>query len=242
VPPVGAAAIVIIVAAMRTSGLFFVVGLFAAVSAGCNGSSSSDKPADVKPVATATAAEPPPSAADGFDGSCKGPECVAKCDRLGRPRDCYEAGDAYRRGKDDLAANVPSAVKYLEKACAKKYSEGCYDLGHLYSVADKGVTQDVAKAITYQMSACEYGRGQACDELSKRAESGDGMPKDHAKAIGLLAKGCAAQDYQEWTCRAFKKAVDAKDADALKAVDAWKTACAAKEKAACKGLERADLK
>ena len=92
------------------------------------------------------------------------------------------------------------------------------------------------------MSACDYGRGQACDELSKRAESGDGMPKDHPKAIGMLAKGCAAQDYQEWTCRAFKKSVDAKDPDAVKAVDAWKAGCAAKEKAACKGLERADLK
>jgi TPR repeat protein len=223
--------------------LLFVIGLLGAVSAGCNGSSSSEKPAEVKPTASPAAApEPPVSAADGFDGSCKGPECVAKCDRLGRRRDCYEAGDAYRRGKDDLAANVPSAVKYLEKACAKKNSEGCYDLGHLYSVADKGVAQDVAKAITYQTSACEYGRGQACDELAKRAESGDGMPKDHAKAIGLLARGCAAKDYQEWTCRAFKKAVDAKDPDAMKAVAAWKTSCAAKEKAGCDGLERADLK
>jgi TPR repeat protein len=228
---------------MRTLALFFAVGLLGAVSAGCNGSSSTEKPAEVKPIATATtAAEPPASPEDGADGTCTGKLCVTRCDKLGRSEDCYRAGDASRRGKDEVAANVPNAVKYLGIACAKKNSEGCFDLGHLYAVADKGVPQDLPKAIAFLSSACEYGRGQACDELSKRAESGDGMPKDHAKAIGLLAKGCAAHDYQEWTCRAFKKAFDARDPEAVKAVEAWKTGCAANEKAACKGLDHADLK
>ena len=226
---------------MRFLGVF-VVGLISAVSVGCKDAPSSEKAPEAKPVETAAPAITA-SAADGFDGGCKGPECIAKCDRLGRPEDCYRAGDAYRRGKDEVAQNLPNAIKYWEKACAKKAREACFDLGRLYADGDKaGVAVDVAKAIPLLTSACDLGRGQACDLLSKRAESGEGMPKDHAKAIALLAKGCAAQDYQEWTCRAFKKAFDAKDEEAVKAVAAWKTGCAAQEKAACKGLERADLK
>ncbi|MFO0756243.1 MAG: hypothetical protein U0359_07110 [Byssovorax sp.] len=218
------------------------LALLAASSTGCKDAPATDKPAEAKAVETAapaiTATE-----ADGFDGACKGPACIAKCDRLGRPDDCYEAGDAYRRGKDDVAQSLPSAIKYWEKACAKKAREACFWLGRLYAEGDKGgVTKDVAKAIPLFERACDLGRGQACDDLSKLAERGEGMPQDHAKAVALLAKGCSAQDYQEWTCRAFKKAVDAKDEEAVKAVAAWKTACAAQDKAACKGLERADLK
>jgi TPR repeat protein len=87
-------------------------------------------------------------------------------------------------------------------------------------------------------TACDLGRGQACDMLSKRAESGEGMKKDHAKSIAFLAKGCAAEDYQVWTCNSLKKAIEGKDRDAVKAVAAWKKGCAAKDAQACNGLER----
>lgn len=227
---------------MRLLHAITVMSLLAVSSTGCKGAPASDQAPSAKAVETAAPAITA-SEADGFDGSCKGQACIAKCDKLGRPDDCYQAGDAYRRGKDDVAQSFPNAIKYWEKACAKKAREACFWLGRLYAEGDKGgVAQDVAKAIPLLTSACELGRGQACDDLSKRAESGDGMPKDHANAIALLAKGCAAQDYQEWTCRAFKKAVDAKDEEAVKAVAAWKTACAAKDKAACKAIERAEIK
>ncbi|MEO7331638.1 MAG: tetratricopeptide repeat protein [Minicystis sp.] len=222
---------------------FLVVGLMAAVFAGCKGAPPRENAPEGKTVETAAPAiTASASASDGFDGGCKGQECIAKCDRLGRPNDCYQAGDAYRRGKDEVAQNLPSAIKYWEKACAKQAREACLDLGRLYAEGDKaGVPQDVAKAIPLFTIACDLGRGQACDLLSKRAESGEGMPKDHAKAIALLAQGCAAQDYQDWTCQAFKKAYDAKDEEAVKAVKEWMRGCVKQEKGTCAALKRTDL-
>ena len=225
---------------MRIFGVSFAAGLLAAASAGCNYSSSSEKPAEVKPIVTTAESEASPE--DGADGTCLGQLCVTRCDKLSRPEDCYRAGDAYRRGKYDVVISLPTGLKYLEKACARKSREGCYDLGRMFSVGDRGITQDVAQAIPWLTKACDLGRGQACDELAKHAENGEGMVKDHVKAIAWLVQGCVAPDFQPWTCSAFRKAVDAKDPEAMKAVQAWKTGCAAKEKAACAGLKRADLK
>jgi TPR repeat protein len=100
------------------------------------------------------------------------------------------------------------------------------------------VPQDAAKAITLYGTACDLGRGDACDKLSKRSESGDGVKKDHAKAIAYLVKGCAAEDYQVWTCNSLEKVIEAKDKEAVKAAVAWKKACAARDAKACTGLER----
>ena len=113
-------------------------------------------------------------------------------------------------------------------------------LGVIYTSGAEGVPADDAKAVSLLTAACDLGRGDACDQLSKRAEAGDGTKKDHAKAIALLAKGCAAEDYQAWTCNAFNKAKDAKDKEVAKAVAALKKACSAKGKneAACAGLDR----
>ena len=64
------------------------------------------------------------------------------------------------------------------------------------------------------------------------------MPKDHKKAVALLAKGCVAADYQVWTCNAFAKVVASKDGVAVKIAEDWKKACAAKDTQTCSGLER----
>jgi hypothetical protein len=251
---------------MRTNGLIFLAGLItAAASAGCAGSTPSaqakesdapakaaakapenkaadkaaDKPAEKAPEDKATAEEAP-SAESEEDGNCKGQVCIARCDKQGRPADCLEAGEAYRQGSDGIKESAASAAKYLEKACSLKEREGCYRLADMYKFGAEGVPQDDAKVVPLLTAACDLGRGDACDQLAKRAEAGDGTKKDHARAIALLAKGCAAEDYQAWTCNAFNKARDAKDKEVAKAVAALKKACSAKDKnaAACAGLDR----
>ena len=226
---------------MRILGLFLAIGLgAAALTVGCKASPPNEQAPEVKLVEAA--AEIQPSAEDGEDGACKGRVCVARCDKLGRQRDCLKAGEACRMGLDDVMGSPSTAVKYLEKACEKRDREGCFRLGHLLAAGDKGVARDVAKAVPLLTTACDLGRGQACDELASCAERGEGMARDHGKAIALLARGCAADDFQSWTCSALKKAFDARDPEAVKAVEAWKKACAAKEKAACNRLEHADVK
>ncbi len=187
-----------------------------------------------------SAAEPAAEGED--DGDCKGQVCITKCDQKGRPRDCLEAGEALRMGNDGLTESATRALKYLEKACGLKEREGCYRAGDIYESGGEGVEADVPKAITLLTKACDLGRGDGCDKLSRRAEAGDGMKKDHARAVALLAKGCAAEDNQVWTCNAFKKAYGAKDKTAVAEVTAWKKGCAAKDKAACTALGNIGMK
>jgi hypothetical protein len=197
---------------------------------------TADKAAEKATADKAPAEEAAPEGNE--DGDCKGQSCITKCDAKAEPRNCLEAGEALRMGNDGVTASAAKAVKYLDRACTLKEREGCYRLGVIYAGGEEGVPEDAAKSVALLTTACDLGRGDACDMLSKRFESGEGVKKDHAKAIALIAKGCAAEDYQVWTCNSLKKASDAKDREAVKAVAAWKKACAAKDAGACTGLDR----
>jgi TPR repeat protein len=190
--------------------------------------SNGDAPASSDTTAAA------PSGGDEDDGACEAVACIALCEKKGRPRDCDQAGNVLRDGngtKDDPA----KAARMFEKGCEAKDRNACFSLAEMLERADK---PDDAKAVAAHTKACDLGRGQACDVLSKRHEAGRGVPKDHAKAIALLGKGCAALDYQVWTCTALRDAVDKNDKDAVKVVDGWKIACAGSDKTACQAYGR----
>lgn len=181
------------------------------------------------------------SAFAGEDGDCKGKACVTACDKQSRVGDCLNAGEGYRLGSDGLPEDVKKAAPYLKKACDKESGEACFRLGELYKpmgglAGDEG---DDAKVVPLFVRACDNGKGEACDQLAAWNEKGEyGVKKDHKKAVELMGKGCAAEDYQVWTCNALKALITKKDVDAMKVAADWKDACGKKNEVACTGQKR----
>lgn len=171
-----------------------------------------------------------------IDTSCEGARCIAVCDRTGDGTACKEAGYALRDGTG-VEADFARAAAAFDKSCRKNNRYGCHELAKAYGVGE-GVTADVNKSIMLYSSACDAGVGQACDDLAKLYDKGESVGKDHAKAIELLARGCVAEDFQVWTCTSLRKAADAKDKLATKAIADWKKACAKKDVLACRGVDR----
>lgn len=192
------------------------------------------------PAASAGSAKAPRAGVEttsaSIDTSCEGARCVAVCDRTGDGDACKEAGYALRDGSG-VEIDFAHAAASFDKACRKNNRYGCHELAKAYSVGE-GVGADPNKAIMLYSSACDAGLGQACDDLAKVYDKGESVTKDHAKAIQLLARGCVAEDFQLWTCTSLRRAADAKDKLAQRAIADWKKSCAKKDALACRGLDR----
>jgi hypothetical protein len=177
------------------------------------------------------------------DGSCAGANCLRRCDNKGRPLDCTAAGDALRSGADGLTPNVKRAVQYLDKACGLKSRDACHHLSQIFVAGEGGVPADAARSMILLDEACELGQGAACGELARKAETGEGAKKDHAKAIGYLASGCAAEAFDEGACAGLVEAVGKKDKDAARVLEDWKKQCkATKDTVACAAVDRTKKK
>jgi TPR repeat protein len=110
-------------------------------------------------------------------------------------------------------------------------------MGDIYGERGSSAYDD-ERSIEHYEKACRYGRGEACDRLARRYEEGDALSRDHAKAVTLLAQGCAAEDYQVWTCNTLRALVSKKDDHAVRAAEGWTKACSAGNAEACRAKER----
>ena len=172
--------------------------------------------------------------------SCEQARCIVVCDKTGDGEACIEAATALRDGAG-VSTDFARAASFFGKACKKQVRRACHELAKAYSVGE-GVAPDAKQAVSLYGDACDMGVGQACEDLAKLHEKGQGVAQDHAKAIELMARGCAAEDFQVWTCTSLRKAADKKDTIALRALSEWKKACAKKDATACRGVERTSVK
>jgi TPR repeat protein len=116
---------------------------------------------------------------------------------------CHRVGSLYVRGPYPWkAVDGYQALKFYEKACALGQEEGC------------------TQALYWAEKDCEAGNGPSCSTLADRHQTGQGVPKDPAKALVFHEKACELS--QEAGC--------------TKVLEADEEACEAGDAAACYGL------
>ncbi|MCY1059032.1 tetratricopeptide repeat protein [Nannocystis sp. SCPEA4] len=103
----------------------------------------------------------------------------------GHALSCLHLTQKYER-KD---RNDPRAVKYADRACALGLKPGCFSAIGKY-LKGEGTPQrpDAAEAIL--MRTCDAGEGKRCAELGMLKLEGRLGPKDVAKALAWLSRGC----------------------------------------------------
>ena len=142
--------------------------------------------ADARPAAVPSTAVLAPIGTDAERVACA----------RGDATSCYFLGVDLTRAK-----RAAEAVGVLQRACTLGNMNGCGYLAGIYEKGAKGVAVDEAQASTLYRLACQ-GVGQAgtdavwpvCASLAIRAFMGYREPKDPAKGLALLERGCGNSD------------------------------------------------
>ena len=122
---------------------------------------------------------------------------------------CTSLGAMYANGIG-VTRDLARALSLLQQACDGGEMRGCFGLGLLYS-SGQGVTQDLARALSLFQQVCDDGLVEACQEgarvvsvylqacdrgdmrgcfgLAQSYRSGDGVPRDLARAVSLYEQG-----------------------------------------------------
>ncbi len=103
--------------------------------------------------------------------------------------------------------NLGVSLKYLNKACTLDISEACQNMGHAYRQGE-GVKKDYQKAMEYYKKDCDIALFKLKENKQKTMEEysswtkmpcmnaakihyrGEGVPKNHIKALEYFTKGC----------------------------------------------------
>jgi len=108
----------------------------------------------------------------------------------------YELGLLYER-QPLLDPNATQAIDWFEKAAAQQHPDADYHLGALYW-HDKRVTSDFAKARQYFEKAAANGDELAKEHLGNMLLTGQGGPKDVARAEALLSEQAEDNDFRQF--------------------------------------------
>ncbi len=139
------------------------------------------------------------------------PADLARACDAGNAEACWYLALHYQRGTGGLSSNPARAAVLFEKACDGRWATACTALGTMYQKGE-GVTKDDARAQTFFdrgtivmfESMCSVGHAPACATLGTMYQDGrGGLPKDEARAVPLLERGCQAG--LAWACSRLKR-------------------------------------
>ena len=142
------------------------------------------------PIVVSSVSEPiedEPVATDDREGDATNAESQSTCG-VGSFEDCFELGEAYRKG-DGVPRDARRAAEFYERACDGGYAPGCHNLGKSYTEGE-GVGQDWAQAAELYWRACDGGYAEGCNNLGYLYAEGVGVPLDRARAAGLYERAC----------------------------------------------------
>lgn len=129
----------------------------------------------------------------------------------------YNIGNELYKGQH-VQRDVPTAVKYLEKALELGMSEACVVLGEIY-YSGYGVPIDKAKTIYYLTKGREMENPTCINNLAYCYEEGIGVDKNEGKAIDLYyeaaVKGSVDGEYNLARCYFFGIGDDINDDQAF---------------------------
>lgn len=108
----------------------------------------------------------------------------------------YELGLLYTR-QASLDPNASQAKHWLEKAAAQQHPDANYQLGTLYW-HDERVTSDFVKARQYFEEAATNQVELAKEHLGQMLATGQGGPKDLARAEALLSEQAKDNDFRQY--------------------------------------------
>lgn len=110
----------------------------------------------------------------------------------GNAQSCAYLGTMLLRGKGDVAADPPRALRLLERACDGRIAAACTALGkaHYFGV---GVARDRSLGADGFDKACAARHPEGCALLAACLLNGEGRPQDAARAVALLERTCPAE-------------------------------------------------
>lgn len=123
-------------------------------------------------------------------------DCEAQCSK-GDASSCDRFGTLVLAGKQGSPDRAKAQAAF-EKACNAGYANGCTNLGVSLMIG-----KDVAGAKTALDKACLRGSPRACNIVGTMALSGQGGPKDAARALRYFVKGCEGGDFGACTDAGF---------------------------------------
>jgi TPR repeat protein len=113
-----------------------------------------------------------------------------KACRLKDPVACSSAGIAYLKGHG-VAVDEPRGMKLSEQACAMGSTNACVTVAALDRFGRGGHKRDPKKAATVFEQACADQRDPvACGSLADMVRTGEGVPRDPARAAQLRKLSC----------------------------------------------------
>lgn len=148
------------------------------------------------------------------------------CD-LGYAPGCLTVAQMYIDG-NGVAKDGVAAESLLKRACDSGKWEHCERLGVAYVKGQLSTTKDAVKGVEALSRACTLGGARACDTAAAILKSGDGVPKDGARAFSLLVKGCDPKSPGWDACKTLGEAYEAGDGtpkDMAKAAQAYELGC-----------------
>lgn len=148
--------------------------------------------------------------------------------KAGAPQACVEiANELYEK---DAKVFPETAAKLYRIACEDKKAEACARVAEFEAIG-----KNFSAVRDFAAKGCELGSGDACRRLALTERSGNGTPKDEAKAITLAKKACDLNSVAG--CRdAAGMMIDATPSRAAEAIPLAEKACQAKFQDSCAAL------
>lgn len=221
---------------MRNTKLVWAVVLSPVLSAACM-PPAAQEPNGRAPVAPSVSAPsrdehdaPAPAASIKSEAAAAPSTTPAKksgtCEE-GNASACTEKGEAL--DDSEKPGDAAKARAYFQKACDGHDGRGCEKL---FKYAKTDSPRDEGKLGALLITGCDAKNAACCAFVADRYESGNGVPKDHAKAVAARIISCEGSLPMD--CAAVQKlANNPAEKAAKEAVDRWKAACAKGDEQAC---------
>jgi TPR repeat protein len=132
------------------------------------------------------------AAGDGRSSASEADRLAAQCNSThpGARLACDQLGDAYAKGTQGLAVDLPRAAQLYGKSCDAGFELGCHNLAKLV-VEGRGVPRDRARAAELFSRACNSDFPVACYELGGLYLAGDdATPPSPLRAVEAYRRGC----------------------------------------------------
>ena len=92
-------------------------------------------------------------------------------------------------GASEMAGQSPKVIGWRD-GCEKAQSKDCFELAKAFLKGRELLSRDPAEAARHYAKACELGRAEACQEYGEKLLLGEGVARDSATALTVLARGC----------------------------------------------------
>jgi TPR repeat protein len=163
--------------------------VLSALALALNAAPKKDKPAQSPPAGTsAPAADSAPkliSTTGGDDRRWPGLDALKKAAEAGDPEACFELGQMYLAGADQVEKNITRGLLHLETAAGRGHAGAAFRLGKIY--ADGELTpQNPEASLKYYRLAAAAGVSEAQHNLGAVHATGRGVKRDYAEGLAWL--------------------------------------------------------